>query len=78
MKFFLLFLSEASHKQVQSLLQLSSKSQMLGLREVAANLLQGNIPVVTVTGKHGSNYRLSLSCNRKKSKKLNLTNLFSD
>ena len=33
---------------------------------------------VTVTGKHGSNYRLSLSCNRKKSKKLNLTNLFSD
>ena len=44
-KFFLLFLSEASHKQVQSLLQLSSKSQMLGLREVAANLLQGNIPV---------------------------------
>ena len=40
-KFFLLFLSEDSHKQVQSLLQLSSKSQMLGLREVAANLLQG-------------------------------------
>ena len=32
--------------------------------------------VVTVTGKHGSNYRLSLSCNRK-SKKLNLTNLFN-
>ena len=31
---------------------------------------------VTVTGKHGSNYRLSLSCNRK-SKKLNLTNLFN-
>ena len=31
---------------------------------------------VTVTGKHGSNYRLSLSCN-KKSKKLNLTNLFN-
>ena len=30
---------------------------------------------VTVTGKRGSNYRLSLSCNRK-SKKLNLTNLF--
>ena len=34
-----------------------------------------NFPV-TVTGKHGSNYRLSLSCNRK-SKKLNLTNLFN-
>ena len=33
-------------------------------------------PGVTVTGKHGSNYRLSLSCNRK-SKKLNLTNLFN-
>ena len=32
--------------------------------------------VVTVTGKCGSNYRLSLSCNRK-SKKLNLTNLFN-
>ena len=31
---------------------------------------------VTVTGKYGSNYRLSLSCNRK-SKKLNLTNLFN-
>ena len=31
---------------------------------------------VTVTGKRGSNYRLSLSCNRK-SKKLNLTNLFN-
>ena len=31
---------------------------------------------VTVTGKHGSNYWLSLSCNRK-SKKLNLTNLFN-
>ena len=31
---------------------------------------------VTVKGKHGSNYRLSLSCNRK-SKKLNLTNLFN-
>ena len=31
---------------------------------------------VTVMGKHGSNYRLSLSCNRK-SKKLNLTNLFN-
>ena len=44
-KFFLLFLSEASHKQVQLLLQLSSKSQILGLREVAANLLQGNILV---------------------------------
>ena len=25
---------------------------------------------VTVTGKHGSNYRLSLSCNRKKAKSL--------
>ena len=34
------------------------------------------VPHVTVTGKHGSNYRLSLSCNRK-SKKLNLTNLFN-
>ena len=33
-------------------------------------------PGVTVMGKHGSNYRLSLSCNRK-SKKLNLTNLFN-
>ena len=32
--------------------------------------------IVTVTGKRGSNYRLSLSCNRK-SKKLNLTNLFN-
>ena len=32
--------------------------------------------IVTVMGKHGSNYRLSLSCNRK-SKKLNLTNLFN-
>ena len=38
---------------------------------------QGTCMHVTVTGKHGSNYRLSLSCNRK-SKKLNLTNLFSD
>ena len=44
-KFFLLFLSEANNKQVKSLLQLSSKGQVLGLREVAANLLQGNIPV---------------------------------
>ena len=35
-----------------------------------------NSGTVTVTGKHGSNYRLSLSCNRK-SKKLNLTNLFN-
>ena len=26
------------------------------------------IECVTVTGKHGSNYRLSLSCNRKKQK----------
>ena len=34
------------------------------------------VSCVTVTGKHGSNYRLSLSCNRK-SKKLNLTNLFN-
>ena len=32
--------------------------------------------VVTVAGKRGSNYRLSLSCNRK-SKKLNLANLFN-
>ena len=32
--------------------------------------------LVMVTGKRGSNYRLSLSCNRK-SKKLNLTNLFN-
>ena len=28
------------------------------------------ILTVTVTGKHGSNYRLSLSCNRKKAKSL--------
>ena len=35
-----------------------------------------DLSLVTVTGKHGSNYRLSLSCNRK-NKKLNLTNLFN-
>ena len=43
----------------------------------AGNLLMwSDLTFVTVTGKHGSNYRLSLSCNRK-SKKLNLTNLFN-
>ena len=43
-----------------------------------SQLLSTGRPIssVTVTGKHGSNYRLSLSCNRK-SKKLNLTNLFN-
>ena len=40
------------------------------------NSTEDNSICVTVTGKRGSNYRLSLSCNRK-SKKLNLTNLFN-
>ena len=44
-KFFLLFLAEAKGNQVKALLQTSSKDQVLGLREVAANLLQGNIPI---------------------------------
>ena len=39
-------------------------------------LCRNTVHTVTVTGKHGSNYRLSLSCNRK-SKKLDLTNLFN-
>ena len=37
--------AEASNKQVKTLLQISSKEQVLDLSEVAANLLQGNIPV---------------------------------
>ena len=44
-KYFLLHLAEAGSKQVKTALQTSSKNQVLGLREVAANLLQGNIPV---------------------------------
>ena len=44
-----------------------------GFSEVVAARIEAP---VTVTGKHGSNYRLSLSCNRK-TKKLNLTNLFN-
>ena len=44
-KHYLLFLSEADKKQVKALTQISSKKQILGLREVAANLLGGNIPV---------------------------------
>ena len=46
--------------------------KLTGITVNCHNLLM----TVTVTGKHGSNYRLSLSCNRK-SKKLNLTNLFN-
>ena len=44
-KYFLLFLSEANKKQLKFLLQHASKAQVLGLREVATNLLQGNVPV---------------------------------
>ena len=40
------------------------------------DVLNITMHTVTVTGKRGSNYWLSLSCNRK-SKKLNLTNLFN-
>ena len=44
-KYFLLFLSEANKKQLKFLLQHASKAQVLGLREVATNLLQSNVPV---------------------------------
>ena len=68
-----------------SLLNLSGCCEQVysSMRNTVENLhsqlkLMGNFEPegVTVTGKHGSNYRLSLSCNRK-SKKLNLTNLFN-
>ena len=44
-KYFLLFLIEANKKQLKFLLQHASKAQVLGLTEVATNLLQGNVPV---------------------------------
>ena len=43
--------------------------------QIVDEYLLARIVSVMVTGKCGSNYQLSLSCNRK-SKKLNLTNLF--
>ena len=44
-KYFLLFLREANKKQLRFLLQYTSKAQVLSLKEVPINLLQGKVPV---------------------------------
>ena len=44
-KHLLLCLAEANEKQFKSFIKACDKQQILALREVVANLLQGNIPL---------------------------------